>query len=204
MPSIERLCRVRRAVAACTIWLHSPRARRYRNCCRCSVLRRLPFRLAHGAQRMGSVDLSAGAGSRNCRTGHDGRQGGKEVQSRRYCGDRRHRGLVPPLCSVHKGEEHFCAEGATLTYADKDRVDGSITMGGYSSNYVVDERFAHTVPAHLDLAAVAPCSAPASRPIRRCGIGKWDRARRLESSAWADLATWALSSRMPLARTPCS
>jgi uncharacterized zinc-type alcohol dehydrogenase-like protein len=55
-----------------------------------------------------------------------------------------------------KGEEHFCKEGATLTYAATDRVDGSITMGGYSNNYVVDERFAHTVPANLDLAAVAP------------------------------------------------
>jgi alcohol dehydrogenase (NADP+) len=55
-----------------------------------------------------------------------------------------------------RGEEHFCVEGATLTYASKDRVDGSITMGGYSTNYVVDERFAHTVPANLDLAAVAP------------------------------------------------
>jgi alcohol dehydrogenase (NADP+) len=56
----------------------------------------------------------------------------------------------------HRGEEHFCDQGATLTYAAPDRVDGSITMGGYSTNYVVDERFAHTVPANLDLAAVAP------------------------------------------------
>ncbi|HEY1581231.1 MAG TPA: NAD(P)-dependent alcohol dehydrogenase [Terracidiphilus sp.] len=56
----------------------------------------------------------------------------------------------------NRGEEHFCLEGATLTYAAKDRVDGSITMGGYSNNYVVDERFAHAVPANLDLAAVAP------------------------------------------------
>src|SRR5579871_962431 len=55
-----------------------------------------------------------------------------------------------------RGEEHFCDEGATLTYAAKDRVDGSITMGGYSNNYVVDERFAHFVPANLDPAAVAP------------------------------------------------
>ena len=55
-----------------------------------------------------------------------------------------------------RGEEHFCAEGATLTYAAKDRVDGSITMGGYSNNYVVDERFAHTVPSRLNLAAVGP------------------------------------------------
>ena len=56
----------------------------------------------------------------------------------------------------NRGEEHFCAEGATLTYAATDRVDGSITMGGYSNNYVVDERFAHTVPSNLNLAAVAP------------------------------------------------
>jgi uncharacterized zinc-type alcohol dehydrogenase-like protein len=56
----------------------------------------------------------------------------------------------------NRGEEHFCLEGSTLTYAAKDRVDGSITMGGYSTNYVVDERFAHTVPANLDPAAVAP------------------------------------------------
>jgi uncharacterized zinc-type alcohol dehydrogenase-like protein len=55
-----------------------------------------------------------------------------------------------------KGEEHFCDEGATLTYAVPDRFDGSITMGGYSNNYIVDERFAHTVPANLNLAAVAP------------------------------------------------
>jgi alcohol dehydrogenase (NADP+) len=56
----------------------------------------------------------------------------------------------------NRGEEHFCLEGSTLTYGAKDRVDGTITMGGYSNNYVVDERFAHTVPANLDLARVAP------------------------------------------------
>jgi uncharacterized zinc-type alcohol dehydrogenase-like protein len=55
-----------------------------------------------------------------------------------------------------RGDENYCDEGPTLTYAATDRVDGSTTMGGYSSNYVVDERFAHTVPANLDLAAVAP------------------------------------------------
>jgi uncharacterized zinc-type alcohol dehydrogenase-like protein len=55
-----------------------------------------------------------------------------------------------------RNEENYCNEGPTLTYGVKDRVDGSITMGGYSNNYVVDERFAHTVPANLDLAGVAP------------------------------------------------
>jgi len=53
-------------------------------------------------------------------------------------------------------------------------VDGSITMGGYSSNYVVDERFAHTVPSNLDLAAVAPllCAGITTySPLRHWKVG---------------------------------
>lgn len=72
------------------------------------------------------------------------------------------------------GEEHYCEQGATLTYAAKDRVDGSITMGGYSNNYVVDERFAHTVPAGLDLAGVAPllCAGITTySPLRHWKVG---------------------------------
>ena len=74
----------------------------------------------------------------------------------------------------NRGEEHFCDEGATLTYGAKDRVDGSATMGGYSSNYVVDERFAHTVPANLDLAAVGPllCAGITTySPLRHWQVG---------------------------------
>jgi uncharacterized zinc-type alcohol dehydrogenase-like protein len=72
------------------------------------------------------------------------------------------------------GEEHFCVQGATLTYAAPDRVDGSITMGGYASNYVVDERFAHTVPENLTLAAVAPllCAGITTySPLRHWKVG---------------------------------
>jgi len=75
-------------------------------------------------------------------------------------------------CSI--GEEHFCDEGATLTYAAPDLVDGSITMGGYSNNYVVDERFAHTVPANLNMAAVAPllCAGITTySPLRHWKVG---------------------------------
>ena len=77
-----------------------------------------------------------------------------------------------PPCT--EGDEHFCQQGATLTYAAPDRVDGSITMGGYASNYVVDERFAHTVPANLDLAAVAPllCAGITTySPLRHWKVG---------------------------------
>jgi uncharacterized zinc-type alcohol dehydrogenase-like protein len=73
-----------------------------------------------------------------------------------------------------RGEEHFCEEGATLTYAAPDRIDGSITMGGYSNNYVGDERFAHTVPANLDLKAVAPllCAGITTySPLRHWKVG---------------------------------
>ena len=98
----------------------------------------------------------------------------QEVQGRRHRSRRRHRRLLPPLRSLQAGEEHFCAEGPTLTYAAKDRVDGSLTMGGYSNNYVVDERFAHTVPANLDLAAVAPllCAGITTySPLRHWNVG---------------------------------
>jgi alcohol dehydrogenase (NADP+) len=73
-----------------------------------------------------------------------------------------------------RGEEHFCVEGATLTYAAKDRVDGSITVGGYSNNYVVDERFAHSIPSNLDMAAVAPllCAGITTySPLRHWNVG---------------------------------
>jgi uncharacterized zinc-type alcohol dehydrogenase-like protein len=73
-----------------------------------------------------------------------------------------------------RSEENYCDEGPTLTYAAKDRVDGSITMGGYSSNYVVDERFAHHVPANLDIAGVAPllCAGITTySPLRHWKVG---------------------------------
>jgi uncharacterized zinc-type alcohol dehydrogenase-like protein len=73
-----------------------------------------------------------------------------------------------------RDQENYCDEGPTLTYAATDRVDGSITMGGYSNNYVVDERFAHTVPANLDLAAVAPllCAGITTySPLRHWKVG---------------------------------
>ncbi|MGA9072326.1 MAG: NAD(P)-dependent alcohol dehydrogenase, partial [Terracidiphilus sp.] len=84
------------------------------------------------------------------------------VDSCRKCGPCKH------------DQENYCDEGPTLTYAATDRVDGSITMGGYSNNYVVDERFAHTVPANLDLAAVAPllCAGITTySPLRHWKVG---------------------------------
>lgn len=73
-----------------------------------------------------------------------------------------------------RGEENYCDQTPTLTYAAKDRVDGSMTMGGYSTNYVVDQRFAHTVPANLDLDGVAPllCAGITTySPLRHWKVG---------------------------------
>ncbi len=72
------------------------------------------------------------------------------------------------------GEECYCEEGPTDTYNAVDRIDGSITMGGYSNNYVVDERFAHTVPANLSLPGVAPllCAGITTySPLRHWKVG---------------------------------
>jgi uncharacterized zinc-type alcohol dehydrogenase-like protein len=74
-----------------------------------------------------------------------------------------------------RGEEHFCEQSPTLTYNSPDRFGGKITKGGYSSNYVVDERFAHRIPENLDPAAVAPllCAGITTySPLRRWRAGE--------------------------------
>ena len=88
-------------------------------------------------------------------------------------------GVIVDSCrhcaACQRGEEQYCDETATLTYAAKDRVDGSITMGGYSNNYVVDERFAHTLPENLDLAKSAPllCAGITTySPLRHWNVGQ--------------------------------
>jgi len=58
--------------------------------------------------------------------------------------------------SCTDGEEQYCLAGATQTYGDKDRVDGSPTYGGYSSRILVRDKFVLRVPEGLDLAAAAP------------------------------------------------
>jgi uncharacterized zinc-type alcohol dehydrogenase-like protein len=73
-----------------------------------------------------------------------------------------------------KGQENFCVEGMVEAYNTPDRFDGSITRGGYSSNYVVDERYAHTVPENLSLPGVAPllCAGITTySPLRHWGAG---------------------------------
>lgn len=58
-----------------------------------------------------------------------------------------------PEC--RRGLEQYCAKGAAFTYNSR-LADGSITMGGYSENIVVDENYVLRIPGNLPLAAAAP------------------------------------------------
>ncbi|AXK34756.1 NAD(P)-dependent alcohol dehydrogenase [Streptomyces armeniacus] len=93
-------------------------------------------------------------------------------------GDRVAVGNIVDSCrtcaACRAGRENWCHEGVTLTYGGVDRVDGSRTQGGFSSEYVVDERFTYPLPGGLDPAGVAPlmCAGITTYvPLRRWGAG---------------------------------
>jgi uncharacterized zinc-type alcohol dehydrogenase-like protein len=71
------------------------------------------------------------------------------------------------------GYEQFCPH-MTLTYNSPDKHLGGVTYGGYSESVVVDEHFALSVPAGLDLAGTAPllCAGITTySPMRHWGVG---------------------------------
>jgi alcohol dehydrogenase (NADP+) len=75
------------------------------------------------------------------------------------------------MCEV--GQENFCYAGATSTYG-LNRADGSKTMGGYSREYVLREKFAFRLPDTLDPAAAAPLMCAGItvwEPMRALGVG---------------------------------
>jgi len=58
--------------------------------------------------------------------------------------------------SCQAGFEQYCLSFPTFTYNSPDKHLGGHTLGGYSTNVVVDEAFVLRVPPGLDLAATAP------------------------------------------------
>lgn len=52
--------------------------------------------------------------------------------------------------------EQYCAEGMTGTYNAMERNGKNVTMGGYSTQIVVDEHYTFHISSKLNLAAVAP------------------------------------------------
>lgn len=70
--------------------------------------------------------------------------------------------------------EQYCENGSTLTYAGKDRHDGTPTYGGYSEKIVVSDKFVLSVPENLELAGAAPllCAGITTySPLRRWKAG---------------------------------
>ncbi|MBT2210762.1 NAD(P)-dependent alcohol dehydrogenase [Actinomadura sp. NEAU-AAG7] len=81
-----------------------------------------------------------------------------------------------PMCRV--GQENFCHAFPTLTYGGTDWRDGTTTLGGFSREYVVRDRFAYPLPAGLDPAAAAPllCAGiTVWEPLRALGVGPGSR-----------------------------
>lgn len=78
--------------------------------------------------------------------------------------------------SCETGQEQYCDEGMTATYNDFYRDGNTQTFGGYSSNYVIDEKYAlHVNFEESDLARVAPllCAGITTySPLRFAGVGK--------------------------------
>ncbi|MDX8148551.1 NAD(P)-dependent alcohol dehydrogenase [Lentzea sp. BCCO 10_0061] len=83
---------------------------------------------------------------------------------------------VCTMCTA--GQENFCREFPTLTYGGTDRHDGTTTLGGFSREYVVRDRFVHPLPSGLDPAAAAPllCAGiTVWEPLRALGVGPGTR-----------------------------
>src|SRR6266849_6406743 len=76
-----------------------------------------------------------------------------------------------------RGLEQFCEQGAAATYNGTEMDRKTPTYGGYSSQIVVDVRFALKVPASLELAAAAPllCAGITTySPLRQWNTKKGD------------------------------
>src|SRR5471030_3318157 len=74
--------------------------------------------------------------------------------------------------------EQYCLNGPTMTYNHRDRVDGSLTMGGYSDSIVVSEHFVVRIPEKLDLASAAPilCAGITTySPLKHYGVKAGDK-----------------------------
>ena len=84
-----------------------------------------------------------------------------------------------PSCKDHL--EQYCEKEMIFTYNGKDKVDGSVTYGGYSTRIVVDEKFVLHIPKEFkeaDYAGVAPllCAGITTySPLRHWKVGKGSR-----------------------------
>ena len=84
-----------------------------------------------------------------------------------------------PSCIDHL--EQYCEKGTIFTYNSKDKIDGTVTYGGYSTEIVVDEKYVLRVPKEYkekDLSRVAPllCAGITTySPLHHWKVGKGSR-----------------------------
>lgn len=97
-------------------------------------------------------------------------------------GDRVGVGCMVDACghcdACTEGHEQHCGAGATYTYGAPDRIDGSLTQGGYSEKVVVKESFVLRIPDNLELHAAAPllCAGITTwSPLKNAEIGPGSR-----------------------------
>lgn len=70
--------------------------------------------------------------------------------------------------------EVYCQQGVTTAVDSIDRLDGSITRGGFAQSGVCDERFVYHLPTGLDLAGAAPllcAGVTVYSPLRHWNVG---------------------------------
>ncbi|WP_369790169.1 NAD(P)-dependent alcohol dehydrogenase [Rouxiella sp. WC2420] len=122
------------------------------------------FPMVPGHEIVGKV-TAVGHGVKNTKVG-DVVAVGCMVDSCQECDQCRH------------GEEQYCREGMTPTYAGQDRLTQEITQGGYSKHLIAREEFILRVPDTLDYSRVAPllCAGITTySPLRTWGIGPESR-----------------------------
>ncbi|WUS95737.1 NAD(P)-dependent alcohol dehydrogenase [Streptomyces sp. NBC_00708] len=77
-----------------------------------------------------------------------------------------------PACAQDR--ENWCFDFPTITYGGRDRIDHTLTQGGFSGEYVARDTFVHALPAGLDPAAAAPllcAGVTVYAPLRRWEAG---------------------------------
>lgn len=72
------------------------------------------------------------------------------------------------------GFQNYCLEGMTGTYNGYERDGATVTMGGYSNYFVINEDYALHIPANLPLEGIAPllCAGiTLYSPIKHWNVG---------------------------------
>ena len=73
------------------------------------------------------------------------------------------------------GEEQFCDHGVTFSFNSPDKILGGMTYGGFSRQYVCEDRYVLHMPPFENLAAAAPllCAGiTVYSPLRHWRVGK--------------------------------